>query len=48
MSNVVDNAIVVALDSLLEYAKYLSDCGQLNYDLLEKRVSTFKKEVGDE
>lgn len=48
MSNSVDTAIVVALGSLLEYAKYLSDNGQLSYDLLEQRVATYKEEASDE
>lgn len=41
-SNLVDIAIVGALESLLEYAKYLSDHNQLSYDLLKQRVDSYK------
>lgn len=33
---------VFALEQLLEYAKYLEDNGSLRYDLLKKRVETYK------
>lgn len=34
---------VFALDTLLEYVKYLEDNGQLSYDLLKQRVDTYRK-----
>lgn len=34
--------IIFALEQLLEYAKYLEDNNQLSYELLSKRVSTYR------
>lgn len=41
-SNDIQTGAFIALDSLLEYAKYLEDNHQLSYDLLKERVQTFK------
>lgn len=43
MRLVADTAITVALDALLDYAKYLSDHGQLSYELLKQRVDSYKE-----
>lgn len=41
-SNDIQTGALMALDSLLEYAKYLEDNCQLSYDLLKERVQTYK------
>lgn len=38
----IKDTAVAALESLLEYAKYLSDHNQLSYDLLKQRVDSYK------
>lgn len=41
-----------ALDTLLDYAKYLEDNGQLSYELLKQRVESYREkpepEIGGE
>lgn len=46
-NKVSHNTAVVALRSLLEYAKYLEDNGQLSYELLKARVDTFEESQND-
>ena len=41
----IELVAIIALEALLEYAKYLDDNKQLSYDLLRQRVDTYKKGI---